>query len=411
MTEPVYEAGGPVIRPGDGGGVAGAFGPEAVAAVLSIIVVVALIASRLAFAGGGTATASPSPSQSGPTVTPNPEVRLRVVVGTLIQINATLAEARKDLADQLKSNPLDVAKVKRTMSQIIQQMLAAEPLARELAATPQGGVLGVQLGAVYADLDARASDATDISITSLAAYRINAEALIGILDLLPPLDQRLGIMASGLPDPGGSAPPSGEPSVIPSDSPSPSAAPTATVAPTPTPPPVTPPPSPPPGSPPASALPTQTPGPNPLVNPGFEEGVGPPWELRLNGAAQAMPTADSQQPHSGKLSARIDISVPTSSQAFVSLQQPGLKIVSSANYRITLWARSTAPRQIRVRILGPSGQTLGNGTQVFTITPTWTVLLLPMTSIVPTDNGSIAIDVGGSGETVWVDDVSITQGP
>jgi hypothetical protein len=76
-----------------------------------------------------------------------------------------------------------------------------------------------------------------------------------------------------------------------------------------------------------------------------------------------------------------------------------------------LWARSTAPRQIRVRVIGPGGQTLGNGTSPFVITPTWAVLTFTMTSIVPTDNGSIAIDVGGSGETVWVDDVSITQGP
>ncbi len=32
-----------------------------------------------------------------------------------------------------------------------------------------------------------------------------------------------------------------------------------------------------------------------------------------------------------------------------------------------------------------------------------------MSSIVPTDAGIIAIDVGGSGETVWLDDVSFSR--
>ena len=53
MTDPTYDAGGPVAPATDGGGLAGAFGPEAVAAVLSIVVVVALLGSRLAFAGAG----------------------------------------------------------------------------------------------------------------------------------------------------------------------------------------------------------------------------------------------------------------------------------------------------------------------------------------------------------------------
>lgn len=411
MTEPIYEPVGPVGRPADGGGLAGAFGPEAVAAVLSIVVVVALLASRLAFTGGGTATVSPSPSPAGPTGSPNLEAKLQVMVGTLIQIDGALAETRKDLANELKAKPFDPGNVRTTIVQIYQQLApAGARWAAELAATPQGGVLGVELGAVYAELRSVGSVAVDVRISNLVKYRENAAALIVILDRLPPLDQRLGILASGLPDPGGSAPPSGEPSVAPSASPSASAAPTATVAPSPTVPPVTPPPSTPPGSPPASSVPTPTPGPNPIVNPGFEDGVSLPWALALNGTAQASLAADSQQAHLGKQSARIDISVPSTSPAWVSLRQGGLTIVSSATYNISVAARSAAPRQIRIRIIGPGGQTLGNGSQLFSIGPTWSVLnLTNMSSIVPTDTGSIAIDVGGSGETVWVDDVSITR--
>ena len=410
MTEPTYEPMDQVERPA-GGGIAGAFGPEALAAVLSIVVVVALLGSRLAFSGAGTGTSSPSPiGSSGPAVTPDPGARLQVVVGTLLQIDAILADKRKDLADELKATPFVLSDVRLTMQQINQQLPTAKRFAAELSGTPQGAVLGADLGAVYADLDVLSTAAVRESITFAAAkYRTNAENLIKILDRLPPLDVRLGAMASGLPDPNGSAPPPESPSVVPSESPVPSPSTVPTPIPTPTP--TTAPPTQPPSTPPPSVpgSPTPSPGPNPLVNPGFEQGVGPPWQLVLSGNAQASPSADSQLPHAGKISARIDITVP-GAIPWISLQQGGLTIEAGSNYNVSLWARSTAPRQIRVRITGPTGQVLGNGSYVASIGPAWSVVTFSMQSIVQTSSAVLAIDVGGSAETVWLDDVSISRG-
>jgi hypothetical protein len=415
MTEPLYEPLHEVEQP-SGGGLAGSFGPEALAAVLSIVVVVALLASRLAFAGGGVATPSPGASESPrPATTPNPNARLQVVIGTLLQIDDILSGKRDELAIELKQNPFNVQDVKTTMNQIYQQMPTAIALSGELAATPQGGVIGAELGAVYHELQNVAGAAIQISPTSEAKYKSNAERLIGILDRLPPLDERLRAMAGGLPDPNGSAPPSGPPSVIPSESPSdslppsPSVAPTATIPPpTPTiPPPTAPPPSFPSSIPPA----TPAPGPNALQNPGFEAGVGPPWQLLLNGPALATISADNQQHNGGTMSARIDITVPSPSRNWISLQQGGLEIIAGATYHVSIAAKSAAPRQIRVRIATPTGQTLGNGSMVLSIGPAWQVQSFDMSSIVPSTNAVVAIDMGGTGETVWLDDVSVARIP
>ncbi len=91
MTDPTYDAGGPVAPATDGGGLAGAFGPEAVAAVLSIVVVVALLGSRLAFAGAGGPAPTPSPSSRG-TDEPRPgwlRPSIRVAIDTLLPSTPT----------------------------------------------------------------------------------------------------------------------------------------------------------------------------------------------------------------------------------------------------------------------------------------------------------------------------------
>ncbi len=69
MTEPLFESSGPVERPG-GGGLAGAIGPEAVAALLAIVVVVALVGARFVAIGGGTAIGYPEPSSAAMRLAP-----------------------------------------------------------------------------------------------------------------------------------------------------------------------------------------------------------------------------------------------------------------------------------------------------------------------------------------------------
>ena len=127
--------------------------------------------------------------------------------------------------------------------------------------------------------------------------------------------------------------------------------------------------------------------------------------------AQATTVADSVNPGGGRVSARIDVAAPSNRQIDVSEQQAGLTIEAGAYYRITLSARGTAIRDIRIRIIGADGQLLGNGSKVFEIGTAWAPYSFDMTSFAPATNASIAIDVGGNGGSVWLDDVSVGRIP
>jgi hypothetical protein len=156
--------------------------------------------------------------------------------------------------------------------------------------------------------------------------------------------------------------------------------------------------------------PTPSPGPNPLVNPGFEAGVGSPWVLAVSdAAASATVSADSASRHGGGVSARIDIAVASNMRAGIALQQGGLTIEAAGIYRVSLWARSTTTREIRVRITTAGGQTLD--TNLFTIGPDWASLTFDVSSILGSDSAVFAIEVGQGGEPVWVDDTSIVRIP
>jgi hypothetical protein len=136
-----------------------------------------------------------------------------------------------------------------------------------------------------------------------------------------------------------------------------------------------------------------------------------PWILGMTPPASATPAADPVNPHSGRFSARIDISEPSTSPAGVSLQQQGLRIEAGANYVVSFAARSAAPRQIRVRVMNASGGTLGDGVAYESILPEWTVASFPMTSFGATDGAILAFDLGGDATTVWIDDVSFSRIP
>ena len=290
------------------------------------------------------------------------------------------------------------------------QLVAGEAAARRLAATPAGAPVAAQLLDVYATVAATIDSTDNVQLSSQATWQKAAREAVATIGLLPALDAQLRALLVAGSSPSPSASPSESPAASPSVLPSASAPPsvTATAPPPSTPPPATPPPSTAPPSQPSIPPASPTPGPNAILNPGFEQGVGSPWALVLSGTATPL-AQDNQNPHSGALSARIDISVPSPSQAWISLQQGGLAIAAGANYNVSVAARAAAPRQIRIRIAGPTGQVLGNGSAVYAIGPEWSVLSFPMSSIVPTDAGMIAIDVGGSGETVWLDDVSFSR--
>jgi hypothetical protein len=411
MSHPTLEPDPSAPRPNDGG-LAASIAPEAVAGVLSVIVVVALLTARLAFAGSSTATPRPSATAQPtavPTATP-PQVDT-VAIRTLLQVDGYLLEQARDLETELKTPPVNTRNIQYAMSQISIQLFQGRPAAQRLTGTPGGATLGPELAALYAELAQTMDLANDVSLQVEPTWRANAAAVVATLARLPALDDQLAQLLTAGPGPSGSVAPSVGPTTEPSPSVSPSAPPSATppVA-TPTPPPT---PSPTPtATPPATIVPTPSPGPNPLVDPGFEAGVGSPWVLAVSDtAASATVSADSASRHGGGLSARIDIAVPSNKRAGIALQQGGLTIEAAGIYRVSLWARSTTTREIRVRITTAAGQTLGNGTNLFTIGPDWAPLTFDVSSILGSDSAVLAIEVGQGGEPVWVDDTSIVRIP
>jgi hypothetical protein len=399
----------------DGGGLAAIVAPEGVAAVLSILVVVALLSARLAFAGSSGGTPSPSPT-AAPTEapTPSPAAVDVVAIRALQNVNIYLLEQGSNLKADLVPPPVVPTNIRSLFAQISIQLIVGQPAAARLAATPDGASVGKALGEVYTELDQTIEATNAISLVSEPKWRAAAAEVVKILERIPPLDAQLSQLLPGSavsPSPGGSASPSAGPSVAPS----PTAVPSASLpSPTPTATPTASPPSPTPTSttPPPTFTPTPSPGPNPLVNPGFESGVIAPWTLMVTDPAAAATVAvDGSVHHSGSFSARVDISAPSGRRAGIALQQGDLAIDAAGIYRVSLYARSSAARDMRVRITSESGQTLGNGTNLFTIGPDWTLLTFEFSSLLGDPAAVFAIELGGGGETVWVDDASIVRIP
>lgn len=409
MTQPTLAPDPSAPRPSDGG-LAAAIAPEAVAGVLSIVVVVALLTARLAFAGSGAVIPSPSPTvvpTAVPTASP-PQVDT-VAIRALLQVDRYLLDQGAILQGELTPLPVAPFNVRGSMSQINLQLFVGTPHAQRLAATPAGAEVGAELGSIYLSLQQTIDEMTGVSLNSVAKWGAAAQKIVKTLEPIPALDARLNLLLAGGPSPSASVGPSVGPSSEPSPSVSPSA--TAPVA-TPTLPPT---PSPTPtATPPPTIGPTPSPGPNSLLDPGFEAGVGSgsPWVLSVSdAAASATVSADSASRHGGGVSARIDIAVPSNMRAGIALQQGGLTIEAAGIYRVSLWARSTTTRQIRIRITTAGGQTLGDGTNLFTIGPDWAPLTFDASSFLGSDSAVFAIEVGQGGEPVWVDDTSIVRIP
>ena len=150
MTEPL----GQVERPA-GGGLAGAIGPEAVAALLSIVVVVALVGARFVAVGGGAVGPSPSPSSAATDVPTRTAPTFDVAAAqNLLIINQNLYRLGDTLQSQLDPPPgVDTDRVRNTFSNMKLQLDAGTNQATILARTPVGTPAGSALLDVYAKID------------------------------------------------------------------------------------------------------------------------------------------------------------------------------------------------------------------------------------------------------------------
>jgi hypothetical protein len=370
-------------------------GPEIVAAVL-VVIMVAAVGSGLVAGGeprddagaSPSAAASPTGQAAGPSPIVDPSV-----VGLLKVLNQRLVLGADSLGTALDAAPFRTGDVAAGIRQLnTTASLAAEyiPL---LGGQTGPEEVGGRLAALYAAIGEEASSTLDASVTNEVEYRAGADRIIALIAGIPALQARLEELARTLPSsarPRVSSRPS--PSIAPTVAP---ATPTAVPA-TPTAPPSVAPPS-------AGAEPSAVPG-EQIQNPGFESGVGPPWELRVDAGSTATLSPDTTEPGAGQTSARIDILAGSTAFAGISLRQPGLSVESGRNFRLTIAIRAASPREVRVRIASLAGASYL--TRTVSVTTTWSTQTFDFIGPISDANASVEIDLGRSNVTTWLDSVS-----
>jgi len=361
--------------------------PELVAAILAVVVV-AIVGGGLVV-GGTSAVVAPSssaetPPSAGTTAEPTQAID-ETAITALLALNDRLTAAREALDAALAASifePSDVATVLRSLNADVVQAAAIAPILERL---PASEAVGARLTKFYDDLHQHLSDALVASVQNAPAYRQAAKSTSTILAEVPALNAALEALLIGQPSPSTSPPP-------PNATPAPSSS---------APPAVTPPPST------TPSVPASPGGPNDLVNPGFESGVGPPWELSVSGSGAATWTADQTEHAGGSTSARVDITVAGDERAAVAVRQGGLSIVAGSRYVATIAVRAEATREVRFRIASAAGDTYA--TRLFTVGPGWQVLTVDSTVFATDPNAYLEIDLGRFAATTWLDDGSFAQ--
>ncbi len=265
------------------------------------------------------------------------------------------------------------------------------------------------MAALYKVMGDSATETLGASVQNDAEYRVGAGLLVKWIAELGPLQAELDALALGPPptpvvSPSSAPPSAPASSAPPSSAPPPSSEPPASVTPAP---PVG---SPPPSGGPIPPEPSPAPG-EQVANGGFETGVGPPWGLFVGLGGQASLAADTSAPAAGTTAAVVDITVGSPAYSGISLRQPGLRIEVGRHYLLTLWMRSETAREIRVRITSTAGNSYVARTA--TVGPAWAPITFPIIASGTDQNAVLAIDLGRSDVTTWLDSVSFrpTLGP
>ena len=372
-----------------------AIAPEAMATVIAAIVVASVVGGVLATGPStGVPGSSGRPAQSAlPTPEPTPAID-RAAITACLTINQRLAAGKEALDAELATDQFEAGNVGAILRSMNADVIAAETAAQRLAQMELSATVGERLVAFYSDLHDRISAVLDNSVRNAAAYRAGATAISAKLEGLGDLNillRRLREQARSTPSPAPSSPP-------------------PSVAPTPSTPPVTPPPTPspasiPPSEPPTgSAQPSQVITPGEVVNPGFESGVGSPWELVLAPLASATLTPDKAVHNGGAGSARVDITDAGAERAAVAVRQGGLPVETGSRYVAAISVRAASPREVRLRIASATGDTYG--TRLFTVGPEWQVLTVDATVFATDPNAYLEVDLGRFPVTTWLDDAS-----
>lgn len=362
--------------------------PELVAAALSAAVIVALSAGLLS-AGSPPRTEQPG-SSATPSATARPDATPAIddaAIDALLEIDSRLAADRVSLQAELSGRSVDAGRVAGILRSVNADLIAAAIPAGRLERQAISAAVGTRLATFYSDLQKVIANALVNSVNNTPAYVAAANATIKALAELPALDALLTSLRAVRPSPPAS------PSTAPSG-PARSSPPSASIAPTPAP--TT--------NPSAGASPA---GPNAIIDPGFEAGAGPPWELVVSGTGSATLTADAAVHETGASSARIDITDAGVERAAVALRQGGLSIVAGSRYVGSIAVRAASPREVRLRIASAAGDTYA--TRLFTVGTDWQVLTIDSTVFATDLDAYLEVDLGRFAVTTWLDDASFSQ--
>jgi carbohydrate binding protein with CBM4/9 domain len=388
VTEADPNPGAPPERPiRDGRGPA----PEIVGAAFAVIMLAIVGTSVLAGAASPPA-AGPSPSP-GATSSPIVPASAPPVDPTAVKVLGALNQRLLADSESIKRE-LDRANLRTAeVASLIRQVNATVAYGADVVPT-LGGFLGPdqpggRLAALYEDTTASATNTLDASVLNDAAYRAGAGVLVKLIDQVPALQAALEALLLG-------PPASASPAPSASASPSPSPPPATPAAPTSSP-------TTPPSVPPSSGAPRPA-ADEQVENNDFEAGVGPPWALLVVAGSAARVTPDTTAPASGKTSARVDITTGSDAYSGISLQQPGIHLVSGGRYTISFSARAAADRFIRVRIASTNGSTYL--TRLSPVGVAWTGSTFTFIATVTDPNAVLEFDLGRETPTTWLDAVS-----
>jgi hypothetical protein len=108
----------------------------------------------------------------------------------------------------------------------------------------------------------------------------------------------------------------------------------------------------------------------------------------------------------GSASAMVSVTGPIGAQSAVSVEQGGLTLTNGVTYTVSMAVRSTAARELRVRLSTPLGEVIAS--RVLPVTTTWTVVSFQVTPIGGYRDVTLHIEVGASSQRIWLDDVSLS---
>jgi hypothetical protein len=321
------------------------------------------------------------------TATPDP---LRADVVAILEVDRRLLGIRDELQRLLKNKPFRASEVVTVLRRVSTAVPLGLERATRLSLDPRTQVVGSQLEIIYAEAGAKADQALDLAISSNAAYRESAVAIVDLFVDLPTIDVALlaAIGPSSVPSPEAS----GEASPAPSASAAPSAAPS--IAPSPG------------TSPAASGSPAPTANPNEMLrNPGFDLGLSP-WTLVLRSDEDRATTrADLPIVATGTASLRVDISSISSTPDGIRVGQGNLDIEANTRYTVRVLVQSSVERSVRLRVVGPNQEVYG--VRVATAGPSTSSVSFEFIAIADDPSAGVWIDIAGPlPGTVWLDEAS-----